>query len=400
MTHATMACPDLGRWRTWLDGEAGEAEALAEHLAACPACQVVLQEVRRDASLAAGTLEALAPPGLPSPAEVGLARQRLHRRALAPTSARGGASTPLPGRLRRRALALGGLAAALALVVGVGFTPQGQAAAAQFLAQFRSQRFVVVAVPGDGSQLAALEQLESLGTVQTSPGAGPKSSETVSSVSEASSRVGFRVKQVDPAALPPGARPVPVVRVMSGGEVRFTFDRDKARAYYERVGRKDVRLPERFHGVTLVINLPSVALLDYSSGSQASGSGGKPSPSASASGQGLMLLVGQAGELTAGVQGNVALDELREFLLGLPGLPPDLVRQVRAIKDWRTTLPLPVPADVVQWRETTIAGGPALLMSESSGLGSVALWQRDGRIYGVAGTLPAAELKRVAESLN
>ena len=84
-------------------------------------------------------------------------------------------------------------------------------------------------------------------------------------------------------------------------------------------------------------------------------------------------MVGAARELEVGVEGNVSLAELREFLLTLPDLPPETVRQLRAIEDWRTTLPIPVPVDQIAWQPVTIAGGPGLLLADDSGIGSGAL---------------------------
>src|SRR5438105_8737640 len=107
-------------------------------------------------------------------------------------------------------------------------------------------------------------------------------------------------------------------------------------------------------------------------------------------------MVGQAGQITAGVEGNVTLDELRDFLLGLPGLPADTVSQLRAVGDWRTTLPIPVPVDKVAWQPTTVGGASALMLSDRGGLGGGVLWQRDGHIYGVAGTVGQADLLRAA----
>jgi hypothetical protein len=96
----------------------------------------------------------------------------------------------------------------------------------------------------------------------------------------------------------------------------------------------------------------------------------------------------------------VSLEALRGFLLGLPGLPPQTVRQLKAIGDWRDTLPLPVPADRIDWRATTVGGAQGLLLGERSGLGSAVIWQRDGRIFGVAGAVRQAQVLRVAESLH
>ncbi len=426
MKNIRMHCPDLGAWRAWLDHDlaAGSAHplddpALANHLAACPACRETVGELRGNASVAAASIASLAVDAVVDAARVEQARLRVARCALVgagdvrssdaeqertavmlPTSA---PSTPaashatrgpraprggpwLAATARRWRVATGGLAAGLALTLLVG-TPTGQTAAAAFLAQFRSQRFAVVTVDPAQKQ-GGLAQLERLGTVQ---GDRPsKRAEEVASVEEASRRVGFAVKQADPATLPTSVTKTPKVAVMPSHEARFTFDQDKARAYFQSINRPDVALPDRFHGASLVVAVPAAALLTYE----------RVDDPGLASKHGPGLLIGQARELTVRVEGNVTLDELRTFLLGLPGLPPELKRQVEAIQDWRNTLPIPVPADQVNWREVTIAGGQGLILAENTGLGSAAIWQRDGRVAGIAGSLKVDELQRVADGLR
>src|SRR5262252_11094775 len=59
MRSSTMStiCPDPGRLRGWLDREAAPADdALAAHLAGCPACQTTLDSLSQDADFAAETL--------------------------------------------------------------------------------------------------------------------------------------------------------------------------------------------------------------------------------------------------------------------------------------------------------------------------------------------------------
>jgi hypothetical protein len=280
---------------------------------------------------------------------------------------------------RWRAVAAG-LAAAVALTVVVG-TDQGRTATAQFLAQFRGQRFAVVTIE-PGRERDYLAQLSYLGTVEG--GQRTRSTiETVASVAEASQRLGFPVKQADPATLPEGVSPTPTVQVWGASDFRFTLDRAKALAHLQATGHPEVQIPERFDGAALVVSIPPAAFLQYVG-----------------AGNNRALMVGQARELEVGVEGSVSLAELRDLLLALPGLPPETARQLRAIEDWRSTLPIPVPVDQVAWQQTTIAGGPGLLLADNSGIGSGALWQRDGRVYGVAGTARATEIQRVANSLR
>jgi hypothetical protein len=98
------------------------------------------------------------------------------------------------------------------------------------------------------------------------------------------------------------------------------------------------------------------------------------------------------------VQGKVTLDELRDFLLSLPGLPQTTVSQLRQIKNWNDTLPIPVLIDRVNWQQTDFNGNQGLLLNDNSGVGSAAIWHAGGHLYGLAGSLKASDLTRVARS--
>jgi hypothetical protein len=414
----TTICPDTGRLRAWLDRDdpdAGDVEAMhgpstapiEHHVADCEACQTALATIERDAAF---TARALAAPGpaAPTPAETDAALSLLHRQLvgeprpaappaltalpqLAPISPNGTGyhsatiSPPTSPRTsiargwRRWRLALGGIAAALAVTFALA-TPEGQAAAASFLAQFRSQRLAIVTFDPNQARQTGLFRFEQLGTVKNNQPARPAD---VANVQEAASRAGFPVLQPDPATLPAGAAKTPKVRFSPGSETRLTFDKQKARTYFDSINRKDLSLPDKMNGATLVVALPPIVLLEYSSADN------KPA-----------VMVGQAREIQVGVEGNASLEEIRTFLLGLPNVPPDLARQLRSIQDWTTTLPIPVPVDRATWQETNIAGSPAYILNDNTGLGSGAIWQRDGRIIGVAGPMKANELRRVAESLR
>ena len=275
-------------------------------------------------------------------------------------------------------VALGALVAALGLTFLVA-TPTGRAAAEQFLAQFRSQRLAVL--PFDSSDRSQpFRELNQIGTVSYSAQPGP--AQRVPSLEAAAKLVGFSLKQPDPATLPAGAR-APRVEVMTGGETRFKFEQARAQAYFDSIGRSDLRLPARLDGSSLVIRQPAGVVLSYGDS--------RPEPS---------LLIGQFEQVTAGVEGKASLDEVRDFILGLPSVSPATAQQLRGIQDWRNTLPLPVPADQVRWSDVTVAGGPGLLFAEKGGPANAVIWQRDGRIYAVAGPLGQDDLLRVANGLR
>ena len=273
------------------------------------------------------------------------------------------------------------IAAASVVAISLAtLTEPGQVATASFLSQFRSQRLAVITVDS-AIERGPFGQLERVGSIQ---GPGKDRFENVSTVAEAAQKVGFTLRQPDPATLPAGYDPKPTVRVTRTATWRFTFDTAKARAYFKEIGNTGMTIPDKFNGASLVVSVPSGAVLEYRRAG-----GGED-----------RLAVLQSGEISAGAEGGVSLEEMREFLLRLPGLPPETVRQLRNIQDWKNTLPIPIPADRVNWQDATIAGGPGLVLNDIGGVGSAAIWQRDGRIYGVAGTVRSADVQRVANGLR
>jgi hypothetical protein len=379
-----MKCLEEGELRAWIDGAAAEQAAVGAHVDGCAACRAVVEELRGNAELAGTAIGVLAPARPLQAAQVEAARERAAAAArwTATTSASPAARPRRRGLAVLRAPARGWLAAAATAVLALVLvaTPAGRSAASSFLAQFRSQRFAVVTFdPAQAGDPAAT--LRQLGTVHGDlHGVDPA---PVATPAAASRLVGFPVALPDSAALPSGVDTRPRIEVTPGRQLRFTLEAAKVRRYLEAHGRSGAGIPAGLDGATLVADVPAAALLEYLAAD------GTP-----------RLVVGQSRELTASVQGAVTLETLREFLLDLPGLPPQTVRQLRAIGDWRDTLPLPVPADRIDWRSTTIHGVQGLVLGERSGLGSAVIWQRDGRIYGVAGLLRQAPVRRVAESLH
>lgn len=300
-------------------------------------------------------------------------------------------------------IAASGLAAAVALSILVSVTPEGRALAAGFLAQFRSQQVTAIEVTPQSQTeiMRTLNALGNLGTVNMPGGQNGRPEAAVRAASEqaktttlaeASQAIGFKLETPDPALLPAGVDKTPRVQVMPSSQIRFTFDKTKATTYLKSTGH-EVTVPDKFDGATLVVSIPSAALLQYGGGN------GNGNGNASANSAKEALIVGQAGELVVDVEGKVTLDEMRDFLLSLPGLPQPVVNQLRQIKSWNQTLPIPVPVDQINWKSTDFHGNQGLLLNDNSGVGSAAIWYESGHMYGVAGSLKADKLKAIAESL-
>ncbi|MCC7104700.1 MAG: hypothetical protein IT307_06120 [Chloroflexi bacterium] len=406
MRTPTTPCPEAGVWRAWLDREAGSRhDDLTAHESTCAACRQTVRELQANAAIAASAVGALTPPAGAAPdGAAALARPRAVSAARQIGSPRepaalGVAAASLPHRQpgpsntppRKRdmmiltrsiphwRLALSGLAAALTLTFLVG-TPAGHEATAAFLAQFRSQHFTVVTLDPNSAR-HPLAELERLGTVTNS--STPKAAQEVKSLSEASQKVGFKVVQPDASTLPNGLPTTPKILVSPPNEVRFTFDRSKVQAYLQQNGKKNLTMPASLDGASLVLSVPAAALLQY----------GDPRGS-----QG--LLIGQTREVTGGVEGRATLDEARDVLLDVGGWDPDTVRQLRSIRDWKNTLPIPIPVDRVNWKDAKIGGGQGLILADNTGVGSAAIWENGGRVFGIAGTYKASEIQRVADSIR
>jgi hypothetical protein len=406
-----MPCPDLGALRASIDDapDGATATALHDHVHACASCSDTVAELQRNAELAAPAIALTAPEAPPGAAAVEAALARFERRrarlataraatatAAAPASA-GPDPAPAPVPLSRRGrpawLGTRGRAVAAALVAtlvltGLVATPGGRAAAASFLGQFRSQRLQAVPLDtGQANQVGdVLTGLVDSGVFTGDPHqvTGLDDPEVAANPAEAGRLAGFAVPAVDPSVLPRGVERTPSrILVSRALEARITFDRDRALAYLRGHGRPDAQLPERFDGTQLVVRVPTVVVQQFA------GRDGGPA-----------VLVGKAGMLGVDTEGGATLEELREVVLGLPGLPAETVAQLRSIGDWRTTLPIPVPTDQVRSRPATVNGAEGLSFADQTGRLHALLWQRDGHIWGVAGVLGANEARDVAQSLG
>jgi hypothetical protein len=404
-----MPCPDLGTLRASLDDPPGTSAPPHDHVRGCASCLDTIAELRRNAELAAPAIAMTAADELSAAAAVEAALARLEQRRARLLAARtAAAATDVPGetavaaasplappprRARRPRLTIRVRAAAagliaVAVLTGLVATPDGRAAAAGFLAQFRSERLEVISLNrSQATQLdAVVSQLVETGVFSSDLGSLDRIGEPapVGDLAEAGRIAGFPVQAVSRPALPRGVAATPErILVLRARTVRVTFDRDRALAYFRSHGQPNVDIPRRFDGARLVVQVPAIVVQEYA------GRDGGP-----------RLVVGKAGTVGLDAEGGASLEELRELMLRLPGLPGETVAQLRGISDWRTTLPLPVPVDQARWKHATVDGAEALGFTDPSGHLHALVWQRGGHIWGVAGVISAAEAFDVADSLG
>ena len=64
------------------------------------------------------------------------------------------------------------------------------------------------------------------------------------------------------------------------------------------------------------------------------------------------------------------------------------------------TIPVPIPIDLASGSPVSINGARGLLIGDSTGLGSAVVWQHNGVVDAIAGTLTANEVLGVARSTH
>jgi hypothetical protein len=321
-------------------------------------------------------LDVLAPADPPD--TDGALRRQLARQAAA---GRPGASV-LPFRLARA------LPLAAVLVLALSFlAPPVRSTAAQLLTIFRVQDVAPITIDSLSQPLPNLTQL---GDMSPAPRDVRMQPVQVADAGAASAQVGFTVQT--PSQLPAGlANPPSAVAVTTSRTINFTFRAQKARAYLDSTGHKDVAVPPKFDGATLTLRIPATASLAYlpagasladlkaaAGPASAGSSGAKPDTAAVnrlLNGSGVVIIEAKSPELDAT---GVSADELRDFLLSLPGIPDTTKAQLRAIGDWRSTLPVPATAGS-NLHKVSVNGAPGVAGKNANA--EMVLWIKNGILY-------------------
>jgi len=142
-------------------------------------------------------------------------------------------------------------------------------------------------------------------------------------------------------------------------------------------------MPAKLDGSTLAFTGGPAIVVMYGSGEQT----------------GNTLVVGVAKAPTVGSDG-ASVSEIQAYLLSQPSVTPALAAQIRAIGDPATTLPIPIPVGQAAAKNVSVHGVTGLFIGDSTGLGSAVIWQQNGLVYIVGGTLTEAETIAVANSLK
>lgn len=265
-------------------------------------------------------------------------------------------------------------------------------AAADFLNIFRVQK--ITAIPISPEQWAAqegkLENLEELleqgflgePTYLREPGDPVR----VANADEASRLAGFRVRV--PGYVPDGSV-LKEFSVAIGPAARYEVERDKAQSVLELLGITDVALPA-VEKLVVTVDIPNVVLQEYrvvlNDVTEA------------------RFAVYQALNPTATIEPAVDPAVFGEAALRALGVPAEEARRLAGSVDWTSTLVIPVPTNLAEFREVSVNGTAGIMLTEVAKYSGepmrTLLWQKDNVIYVVAGRLRGSELLHIAESLR
>jgi hypothetical protein len=307
----------------------------------------------------------------------------------------------LRGRWRRPAL--GGLAAAVlaaALVATMAFTPL----ASNLVKIFQPSQ--VTTVPINQGDLTGLDALSKWGDVKsTSQG----QLEQAESAAEAAKIAGLPAIKVDSSKLPDGVRNAPVsyaAATQSSGTLTFN---DNA--------------PAKLRGSTLTLVVGPAETTVYGDlgklaqsaqgarKSEAGAAGAASGDGASSDSAGVdraRQALSAAGPIMAVAEmkapqvssTGASVADIKSALLAQPGLSPAVRSVISSIDDPKGNLPIPIPAGYVNSHSVKVQGVNGTAFGDNTGLGSAVIWIKNGRVYGVAGTVTEDQVIAVANSVG
>jgi len=363
-----MRHPSEGVLRRLVDEPAGVPDDDRAHVASCPACLRALESARADAQLVGS---ALATSG---DVDTDAAWARFAATSAAAASAPALRPAGAGNRRTWRASVRRPVVAALSAVVLL--TGAGVAAANDWLPIFQTERVDPVEITA--TDLVQVPDLSAYGDLQIIEQPDP---EEVPDAATARERTGLAVPDV--AGLPDGVTGDPTYQAAGVVSATFTFSAEKAAQAAAAEGEDLPPVPDGLDGAALRLQAgPGVAAV----WAQPTG---VPT-----------LVVARVGAPTVDASGGVEFETVRDYLLSLPGLPPELATQLEDLSEDGGTLPLPVPAELVTTSEADVNGEDATVLTSRNGLFAGVVWVEDRVMTGVAGTLSADELLSVARGLR
>jgi hypothetical protein len=308
-------------------------------------------------------------------------RERAEHERIVPT---GSWIAALAARLSIASVAWTRPAIAAVAVIAIVSTAALTGVAETILTVFEPKQVATIRV--DPSQLRGIPDPTEYGTLTwiTQPQWRP-----VADASAAQAGAGFA--PLVPSSLPAGVPSQARFAVMGEAKATFQFDEAKARTAAARVNATLPPMPPAIATTTLTMSGGPAIMQQYGGAQNAA-----PEPAAFGSAP-LLIVQAKAPLVTSN---GATVEELRDYALKQPGIPPSVAAQVRAIGDPIRTLMVPIGIDLQDAKEITVRGTRGYLVGDSTGLGSGVVWLENGYVIGVMGSLTESQLISLVNGLH
>jgi hypothetical protein len=296
---------------------------------------------------------------------------------------------PLPHSLRRVApIPLFAAGVAAAVIVALFAFPSVRVSAQAMLDLFRVRKFA--AVQFDAKRLDQLKNMKEDAALQVFDHQKlqePAPPQYFTTLEPAATAAGLPAAR--PSYLPFGLV-ADTVAVEGEAAMRLTVNEPKLAALLQSLGLGDVQVPAGIDGKSIEVHKPRVLIQRFVNGSRHAA-----------------FVEAQSPEVQ--VPAGLDVERLGEIGLRILGLDADEAHRMAVATDWRSTLIVPVPPTASTFRQVTVHGQPALLVTTNAAPegdhagrrnGSICLWSEQDRVFGVMGNLPENDLLQMAESVH
>jgi hypothetical protein len=285
---------------------------------------------------------------------------------------------------RRPLLRAAAYAAVVLLAVGAFAFPSVRAGARAFLDLFRVVNFAPVAVQPQRDKMRDLDLPRMLGE-QVEVLKAPEPRRTVSTIEAAGAAAGIRVRL--PAWRPVGLEEQ-LIEVSGDHALRVTASASKLQQLVDAFGIDDVSVPDEIDGKQATVHVPAIVRVTYVNKER-------------------RVILVQARQPEVSFPAGLDLASLAEIGLRVLGVERTEARRFAQSVDWRTTLLVPVPADVAVFRQVDVQGNAGLLIqsarTNSRGVlpeGARLMWSSGDSVFALVGNIPSTELFEMAQSLQ
>lgn len=397
-------CLDTGLLAALRDEElpAGETTQVNAHLARCPDCAADARAVLVGGQEVYDLLAHLGPrTGEMPDAAVAFAslQARLDRendRVARPTI------LPAPALKERRPRHVqsnrrrryGWIAAvAAAVLIAIVLAPNASALATQLFALFRPQQFQPITVDPQRFSEDLMSYLGDFGTMQVQY---TNLTRSLKNPTEAQVKQLINFPLLLPGRLPQGVGHAINFTLLGSASGTYTFNAAKVRTYLAQSGQSNVAIPAQLDGATFTISSNTGVVIHYASSCRLQG---ETATSLFCTG-GTPFYAAEIPSPVVQATGKASLKDLRDFLLSLPKLAPEMRAILQQINLENGTVPLPIPREVAA-QQVTIHGAPGVVLVDSSLKVGGLVWQARGIIYMIATvSTGSADLQAIASSFR